>query len=247
VSESWAVRLAVDNQRALGRLRRIPGLEVLQQNNWLWLRGGALDHKLDKAIRSIPGATRLRVLPDGQLVPDGRLVPSGYLPQGPWTGLAQWLAPELPTPALSGRINQRVPVRLVRSRWLADPNVLMTSSQLWQDYAVWAPQVRLDRWAFAVGPRSDVVVRGEPLPPIKGRRFVERHGVAVAAGWTWTPPVEAAVLSQALKLREGDLALLHADAEWDFVRGDDFVRASRSAVRRSAVQREDGGMPAGDR
>jgi hypothetical protein len=62
---------------------------------------------------------------------------------------------------------------------------------------------------------------------------VEDNGIAAAAGWIWSPPVDSEVLRDSLRLEPHDLALLHEDGTWDHVRGADFVRATRSAARLS--------------
>ena len=68
------------------------------------------------------------------------------------------------------------------------------------------------------------------LPPLPGQRWVEQEGIAVPAGWTWTPAVEAALVRQVFGLAAGDVALWHADGAWERIAGDEFVRATRAAV-----------------
>ena len=64
-----------------------------------------------------------------------------------------------------------------------------------------------------------------------GQRWVEHEGIAVPAGWTWTPAVEAGLLRQAFELAEGDVALWHEDGAWERIAADELVRATRAAVR----------------
>ncbi len=218
----------------MGRLRLVPGLSVCERPGEVWLQGDAPDESLDARLRALPGAQRFAVLPDRQLVATGARVPHGHLPDGPWQPLARWLEVRLRAPGLAGKAGRRVPVRLVRCSAEAEPAVLVTTLAAWEAYAVAAPQVRLDRWSFALGAAGEVVVRGSPLPPIPGEAFVEREGVAVPAGWAWEPAVDAAVLRDVLGLCAGDLALLRAGGGWDHVAADSFVRASRSAARASA-------------
>ena len=101
-----------------------------------------------------------------------------------------------------------------------------------------APQVRLDRWRFAVAADGRVAVHGQPLPPLPGRRWVEQEGIAVPAGWTWTPAVEAALLRQVFGLAEGDVALWDVDGAWERIAADEFVRATRAAVRATVKRLE---------
>lgn len=223
----------------LGRLRLREGLEVCAQGDSLWLRVLDVSEVLDMELRTLPGA-RFTLLPDQQLVPFGCQVPEGYLPDGSWTPLSQWMAVEVGLAALPGVVRDRVPLRLVRGGPPSDANVIVTTADQWHAYATGAPQVRLDRWAFAVSEDGQAVIWGAPSPPIQGVRFVEEQGVAVEAGWTWAPPVDRRVLAEVLELAKRDLALIHADGSWERIRGEDFVRATRSAVRLSQEASVDG-------
>ena len=234
VSGRWAVCLPREAAAALGPLRRLPGVTIHETPADLWLQGNGLDEALERSLRALPGARRFEVLGDGQLLEAGLRVPHGFLPTGEWQPLAQWLEVRLEAAGLAGRMAEGVALRLVRSAAVREANVLLTSLRAWADYGGGAAQVRLERWSFAVSDTGGVAVRGEPLPPLPGQRYVETEGVAVPAGWAWEPAVEAAVLRQLLGLRGSDLALLHPDGSWDHVRGEHFVRASRSAVRLTA-------------
>jgi hypothetical protein len=234
MSGRWAACLPREAAGALGRLRLVPGLTVHEDGDTVWLQGDGLDEALEPVVRGLPGARRFAVLPDRQLVAAGTRVPFDYLPEGPWHSLPEWLAVTLDGAGLAGRVEARVPIRLERSGAVLEENVLLTSLAGWVSYGEEAPQVRLERWAFAVSDDGRAVVRGQPLPPLPGERFVEQEGVAVPAGWAWDPPVEAAVLRAVLGLEAGDLALLHPDGTWDRVAAGNFTRASRSAIRQSA-------------
>jgi hypothetical protein len=185
-------------------------------------------------LAAVAGARRFSVLADGQLLPPGARVPQGWLPQGPWTALLRWMGFELPPAVLAGRSEATAPLALVRSDRMEDASLLLARFDLWAAYAVTAPQVRLDRWRFAVAADGRVAVHGRPLPPLPGQCWVEREGIAVPAGWTWTPAVEAALVRQVFALAAGDVALWHADGAWERIAGEQFVRATRAAVRETA-------------
>ena len=59
-------------------------------------------------------------------------------------------------------------------------------------------------------------------------------GIAVAAGWSWEPAVDAEIVADVSGIMDGDVALL-ADAgstlTIEVIRREQFVRASRSAAR----------------
>jgi len=229
----WAICLGKADLAAIGRLWQVAGLEVCDLPDQVWLRGPALDEKLHRRLAAVPGARRFYVLPDGQLQPVASQVPKNWLPNGPWVSLRQWLALWLPPATLAGRSDRRVPMLLVRSTRPETASVLLTTMDCWGAYAVQAPQVRLDRWRFAVADDGRVVICGQPLPPLPGQRWVEREGIAVPAGWRWSPPVEAAIVRAVFGLQAGDFALWQTDGTWQRIRAADFLSAGRAAVRAS--------------
>lgn len=231
MSERWAARLDCADARAVGPLRLRPGLEVLEQEGALWLRGEGTDDALDLALRKIPGAERFEVLPDGVLRPIGRRVPRGRLPDGAWVPLRGWLVLEPQTGALAATTDAPAELRVVRSAATAEANVLLLPLAAWADWVLQAPEVRLRPLDFAADRQGRTVVRGTPLPSLAGERWVERSGVAVPCGYEWVPALEAPALRAWLRLESGDLALLGRDGAVDVVPAASFVRARRTAVR----------------
>jgi hypothetical protein len=61
--------------------------------------------------------------------------------------------------------------------------------------------------------------------------FVERCGVAAPVGWRVDPPLDAEVLADPFGLAAGDLCLLVDADRVERIGADEFVRATRSAVR----------------
>jgi hypothetical protein len=130
---------------------------------------------------------------------------------------------------------------------MQEASLLLSRFDLWAAYAIEAPQIRLNPWRFAVAADGRVAVHVQPqakrvanlssaLPPLPGRRWVEQDGVAIPAGWSWTPAVDAALLREVFGLAEGDVALWHADGTWERIAAEEFVRATRAAVRATAKE-----------
>jgi hypothetical protein len=226
--------MRAEDAHAAVRLWRIPGVEVCDSAGFIWLRGAALDESLELLLRALPGARRFTTLPDGQLLAPSALVPRGWLPDGPWVNLRQWVTVEMPIAGLPGRVEATVSLRLVRSDQTDDPAALLTALELWAGYAATAPQVRLDRWQFAVAGDRRVLVHGRPLPPLRGQHLVDLEGLLVPAGWTWSPAVEPRVVRSALGLESGEFALWSADGSWERIPAVAMVRASRSGARMTA-------------
>ncbi len=110
----------------------------------------------------------------------------------------------------------------------------------WRRYADTAPQARLARWTFAADAMGNIVIRGTPLPPLRGTQYVEANGIGALAGWTWSPSVDAVVVRTALRLEPGACALWQSDGGWQKIVADDWVQATRSAVRLTAEEQHHG-------
>src|SRR5262249_36770631 len=157
--------------------------------------------------------------------------PVGTLPNGPWQPLPRWLCGALEPAALPGRIEASIRFQMVPSTSEREANVLLVSLERLAEYAANAPLVRLQRWRSAVSSLGEAVVQGAPLPPLSGQVYCGQEGVAVQAGWTWTPHIEPNVLRKVLGLAADDLALLHADGTWEHIKASDFTALTRSAIR----------------
>lgn len=226
--------------RALAELREWSGVELLADPlstgaPLVWLRAAALGDEQWSRCSRLPGVDRYTVCEDRRLVRVGALVPCGRLPEGTWSPLRERLPILLPRPGEAApRLPAPTKLALVRSGEPVEPNWLQTSLAEWTAYVVAAPQVRLARWTFSASPDGRVVVRGAPVPPIAGARFVERSGLVVPAGYAWTPAVEPEVVRAALGLAAGDFAWFTVDGAWRVISAGDWVQASRSAVRLTA-------------
>lgn len=228
----WAACVAADQLLGLRRLRRQPGVQILEADGAVWIRGDLLDEQGERLLRMLAPSRRFEVTAGEQLIPHGSRVPAGKLPQGRWVDVADWMPLSLAQPAgLPASIPALVQIRCIRCDHLRPASVLLTRFDSWFEYGTAASRCRLGRWSFAVDADGRALVRGEPVPPIPGTMFVEEHGVAVQAGWRWDPPVSASVVRQVMGLAARDLALLHCNGEWERIEEDQFVRATRSALR----------------
>lgn len=233
----WSLPMA--EIRALGPLRRWADVESLEAGPLVWLRASSLAEDEWELVRRLPGADRFTVIDDGRLTRVGCLVPCSRMPSGAWQPLKHWLRVELPASAEPSPDAPAATLRLIRSTEEREAGWLQTTLEAWTTYAVAAPQVRLQRWLFVVDGRGVVVVRGSPLPTLPGLRLVDHGGIAVPAGWIWTPRLPADVVRDAFGLGAGETLLWTADGACRRIAPDDWVQATRSAVRltAAAVQR----------
>jgi hypothetical protein len=155
------------------------------------------------------------------------------LPDGPWVALKAWAAVKLPVATLAAMSTSRVPFALERICKSHEPSLLLTTVTDWADFGTHASQVRLENLTFAVSCDNRTLVRGTPLPSIAGMRFYEQAGVAVPCGWGFTAWLTPDLVRATLELSPGEVALFSPTGTWEAIPGNQFVRATRSAVRLS--------------
>jgi hypothetical protein len=233
VSERWAILMDESDALSAASLRLMPGLKGCSTEAGYWLTGEGCDEALDCRLKMLAARERYTVDPTNRLIPQGGMVPAGNPPEGPWVSLNEVFEPKAQVACLPGQPQSKVPLRLVRADRVAEPGLLLTTPAAWRDFAVTAPQTRLDRLRFAVCAERHVAVHGRPLPPIPGRRYLEEDGIAVPCGFAVAPPVGPAVLQQLLGVSPGDVGVLDLDGEYQLIPAVGFVVATRSAARLS--------------
>lgn len=203
----------------------------------LWLRG----KKLEPPILSLPFAKLYRLESPAneasaqtpRLYPLDARLPTRRLPDElNWTPLAKRIIPAAPAAAPSASLSgEKAKLRLIRGGPIRQPNLLRTDFQTWCDYAIQAPAVRLRPLHFAASHQGEVIVRGTPLPPIHGQGWIEQSGIACPGGYRFEPPLPPEVLPTHLQLLDGEIALISPDASVERIPAENFIPASRAAVR----------------
>jgi hypothetical protein len=238
MSFSWVIRLALSDAESLAPLRLTRGIEVAEKDTSIWVRGANGDENVERLVRALPAVARYEVTGGNRLRNLESRIPAETLPALNWQPVNTWLRVQMPTSS-SPPVEERetvsgVPLRIVRSADERPIALLITSLAEWREFALSAPEIRLRQLRFALDEAGNVVVRGKPLPPLPGRQYVLHGNVAVQAGFAWEPAVSADVLSRRLGLAADALALFHEDGTFSRIEAEQFVPATRSAVRETA-------------
>ncbi len=250
-TQGWAMRLDRRDVAAAGRLRLVADVEVCEQPNAVWLRGPQAGDELHWQLAAVAGARRFSVLTDGQLLPCGARVPQGWLPQGPWTALGNGWAWNRRQHSLQGGTTRRSALPWsARIAWKKLRSCLcgLTSGPLMRSMPPRFDSTVGDlplpttaaRW-FAVNRNQDRL-QTYPTPCRRYRASVGSSGKALPyrpAGHG-RPPSKPAVLRQVFGLAEGDVALWHVDGAWEKIAAEEFVRATRAAVRATKMNVQHG-------
>jgi len=227
----WAICIALEDAASLSPLRQVAGLEVGEAGATIWLRGRQSDEKLDAKLAALPACRRYEWLDANELRQIDRRIPGDRLPTLQWQSLDSWLRVAMPVAAMAATRPTPVPLRLVRSSFEQEPELLLADLDGMVRFASMAARVRLERLQFAANENGKVLVRGRPLPPVPGQRFILHDGVAVPAGFSWEPHVASAVLARRFGVSEGALVVWNEDQTIIRLHSEQFVPLSRSALR----------------
>jgi hypothetical protein len=221
---------------SLGPLRLIPGILVLVDEESIWIRGDGSDESIDLPLRKLPAA-RFHIVDENKLLEPGKRIPRGVLPVGEWVAIADWLQPVAQTAALPGTAPAKTTLTWGFSDRVEEARILRTDPETFRAWALRVARVRLEGLRFAVSESGSVLIWGEPLPPIPGRRFVERDAVAWPCGMACEPAVDAKILREITCAAQGDhaedLIVFNDDGSFTAIPQSAFVAMTRASVRLS--------------
>ena len=232
MNPAWALNLPIRAGGELGRLRCDPGLEILETRDELWLRGDQADAVLSPAIACLPAFGRYWVREDLKLVPLHKRLPVGELAVSPWVKLSEWLEVEMPVAALCGQAGEAVKLTLQRTGKETQPNLLITGRSSMRAWAEYASGRKLAVLSVAIDRVAErVAVRGVPLPPLPGARYVVEGRVGLPAGHGFALPISNREVADMLDVDRSSVALFHTDGSWSLLPDDVFVAATRGTLR----------------
>jgi hypothetical protein len=231
VNAPWAICIAREDAASLTGLRLVAGIEVGLTNDTIWLRGSRCDEQLQAKLSALPARARYEWLGSNQLRQIDERIPGNRLPALQWQTLNSWLLIEMPSAAIPAEPPSSVPLRLIRSTDEQEPELLLTRFDELARFVSLAAEVRLAGLQFSASSDGAVLVRGHPLPPVSGRRFVLHGGVAVPAGFSWEPRVSPEVLIRRFSVSGDALVLWNENNAITRLHSEQFVPLSRGALR----------------
>src|SRR5262249_6007763 len=142
---------------------------------FLWIRGPSGDEKVERLLRVLPAVARYEIASGNRLRNLESRIPTENLPALNWQSVNAWLRVQMPLGPLNPvatRSTGSVALRIVGRAEECRMALLMTTLEEGCGFALKAPEIRLRRLLFAADEAGSVVIRGTPLPPLPGRKFV---------------------------------------------------------------------------
>jgi hypothetical protein len=191
----------------------------------IWLRGPAGNGKALPALESLPAAATYLMDEELRLFPRGKQTPVLVLKDLDWHTLDEFIPVTLPVSAMPGANPSPIKIKLVRTDEVRPTFALLTTVALWKSYMISAPMVRLRQLKFALSQKGEVLVIGQPLPPIKGFGYWLHKNMMIPSGYEFDPPVTADLVSGE------ELTIFYPDGRSETIPSFAFNPAERYLVR----------------
>jgi len=216
---------------SLGTVRCISGLQVAEEENSIWLRGINETLNNDTRLKQLPIKNTFIVDENNMLFIPGRLTPIDQLKEMEWHSISSFIKVELPVSVLPGKPGEQITIKIISSDSVKEGAALLTSLSDWKNFSETASASRLNRLRFAVSDKEEVMIMGNPLPPLPGMEYWITNDILLPAGFDFEIPLTATFIRERLN-KKGD-AILVFDVEGGMERIEKtyFVPAKRSAVR----------------
>lgn len=220
---------------SLGKVRNMPQLQIAHADEFFYAKGFTIAKNTEPIIATLPAKAIYYLDDNGLLFPKGKTTPTGRLPLLKWQSIRTALPVEMPVAALSGELRTAHSPKLTRTEQMQQSIALKTTFSLWQQYVETAAAIRLAQLKFAVSEAGDVLIWGRPLPPISGQEYWVSNGNFLPCGVDFEIPLTGILIQQKWNAKQEDILLFNEKGEWEKVGLNNFVKATRSAMRMTEI------------
>ncbi len=233
--------LSATSLDSIGAIRLIQDVDAALQSDWIWIRCPISPAKpqIQNTILHLPWQERYQLIDNVLLRPLDSRLPSRRLPSLNWQTLTSLFVPSLPHVIEPGLFAGLLPPP-IDSTSTSSPDLgsakapqqaLLLSSAEWLNYVNSAPEIRLKPLTFALSEKDMALVKGHPLPPLRGEFYYYLDRVLWPLGCT--PASLLFSWPDYLQLKPNETALIHPNGSFQVIPDSGWIPASRGAVRLS--------------
>jgi hypothetical protein len=231
MKREYIFQIDMQHLPVLGSIRCRKNLQAAADGNSIWLKGIDAIEMMDMELKKLPIQHTFQIDQENQLFRQDGLVPIGKLQALQWQNLASFIKVEPPISALPASIDEGINIQLIESANEQKSTALLTSLQLFKDYAETAPAIRLERLAFAVSDKDEVFIVGHPLPPLPGKEFWQSADIFIPAGLDFELQMAKSFVNKKMNEQGEAILVFDKDGSCQKIEKSFLVEAKRSAVR----------------
>lgn len=229
--QEYVFKLAITDKQALGSVRCMAQLKVVEYDGYVWLRGIELSAEIAIQLKQLPVKSTYVLDENNQLFNVGKFVPVAQLHNLNWQPITNYISVEAPIAALPGLVTERINIKLVASVNEQGSTALLTTLSIWKQYAETASAVRLAALQFAVSEANEVFIIGTPLPSLPGRSFWQLKNIFLPDGYAFKLNMVADFIAKQLNNNQNAVLIFNTDGSYQKVENSFFIPAKRSAIR----------------
>lgn len=203
----------------------------------IWIRYDSDDERVASVAACINGR-HFQLLESNLLVPLGSAVATERLPELEWRDLERVLELKLPSAALPGRLAAAgLPeLKLLRGGAERPAAAGLYPLEAFLNWVVTAPQFRIQK-LMACTSEQEILVIGNPLPPLECEFLCQEGRLFTPAGMTWYPRIDAEQVLEYFDVAEDEILLwTHSDQFWSVP--IEFVKPLRRGSIRALVDQQ---------
>lgn len=236
--QHFILKLELKDKDSLGAVRCTEGLMVAEDSSFIWIKGDNVLLNADFHLKQLPVKTTFLADDNNNLFIPGKLTPVEKLKALEWIPLSTFIQVEAPVAAFPGQTNEKVEIKLVVSKTERKGIALLTSLAIWKQWAESAPGIRLERLKFAVSEKKEVIVIGDPLPPIPGKEYWAIDDILLPSGFQFEFSFVSAFIAEKLNEDGRSLILFDSGGNWRTIDKAFFSNSNRSAVRLTTLNND---------
>jgi len=195
---SYVARVPASEAAALAAIRHWEGVEVAEQDEWVWLRGINEQRAQAAALRLISGI-KLCEERDKYWIPIGKSIPLSPVLSLTWQAISSFLPISLPNSQPSfPQTFTPISLRLIPTEQEKAPFALLCEIKLLREYVKAAPEIRLRSLSCCLMGADDCLIMGTPLLPVPADSYWKIGEMLIPTGYELEFPALASTISQTL-------------------------------------------------
>ena len=231
----FLLKLDIKDRESLGAVRCMSGLQAATKDDFIWVKGVNALIEIDKELMRLPVINTFITDEHHNLFLSTQLTPVAKLETLDWQPLTEFPEVESPVASLPGRTNAKVKIKLVSSSAERKGAALLTTLDIWTQYGETAPGSRLLATKFAVSENKEVLIVGEPLPPVPGIEYWRTGDVFIPCGYDFELSIMREFINKKINDNKGFLVLFDKNGNWQRIDKTFLVMSKRSAVRLTTI------------
>jgi hypothetical protein len=229
--QEFVLKMRSANVDALGAIRSNRGIEIATKNERTWIKVPFEIYETELRIKQLPVESTFMTDEKENLFLVGGLTPVDILKDLNWQPLYSFLKVELPVSLLPGKLEEKISCNLIPSKNIQPGIALLSGLGTWKYYSETAPSVRLSCLRFAVSEKNEVLIIGNPLPPIPGIEYWKINNVLLPCGYDFEFRMGGIFISEKLNASNDSFLLFDKEGRIQLINKTLFVPGKRSAAR----------------